>query len=255
MKQGRVGRRRRFPFLRHATVVLTMAVALLSGCASRIHIRKNPRADEVIPDIGRIAVVTDVTIAVDAWKDYYCVSLSQCFSHHLGEAAAAVLLDKGYHAPVAQAPYVGGSMPPEKAYPVGEPGSGEPIENMHAPFSVEHSDSDEKEFGQSFRKVPRAVFVKARAGRRKDFVLADAGDSLMPHMLSMKERLHSRYAFFVISRGTTVSPGKSAAEGVAAGGLTTIATGGMVTGVAYSVSSTRSFAALVDLENAEVTYG
>jgi hypothetical protein len=243
--------------MRNRISVALLAV-VLSACATgptRQFVRTGPNHDAILPNLKTVAVVADVCLLrdVSVGDRYWSIKDSRDAEQCMIDSARTVLINKGYDVASVEAPFVGAYMNPANTlkFAIGE---GEQLKEMHPPLFVAEGIATDPTCRQSFTTVIPKVLgaVAQRSKPPSDICCTDANTKEAINTIG--KCVGGDSILFLVGQGVIVPAGKSVAQGVATGVLTTALTLGMFTYAKWSVSYLDTYAAFLDAGTGEIIW-
>ncbi len=234
-------------------------LACLCSCATG----PSPASLRIAPDFNeRIATVSNVVILVDfcvtrasiSKRDYYCLEESRRAELLAAYATQDLLQDKQYPGRAILTPFIGAFLAgPTDTYDVAEK-SGDPIQNLPAPFRTEANVQTNEEFKQGLLQTMACAsytFGPKGATNSPPAGMDQISRELLPFVT---KNTGANAALVVVGRGRIVTGGKQFTEGLTTGLLTTAMTLGFATIAVADVPYIETWAALVDLRDGKILW-
>jgi len=241
--------------LRNVIAILTPLLLIASCVPTRQFVRTDPTYEQSLPKIVKIGVVSDVCIARDAVgsDDYISIEDSKAAESSMLAGAKEFLTQKDYEIVFQESFFVGAFKKSEMSFKVAQRGGAE-VSESNPPFYFSESLSTDEAYKQALIKViSKAQQSIEQKELMPSYVFLSSGN--MQESLDMiAKRTNVDAILFLMGNGMLVPVGKSVAQGVATGVLSTALTLGMVTYYQYDVSWLDTYAALIDLKTGHVPW-
>jgi hypothetical protein len=235
---------------------IVFLVFLVSACApNKQFVQTAPNNDTKMSNLKSIAIVADVCLMRDVMTGdkYWSIKDSRLAAQHMVERTKKYLTDMGYDVPFAEAASVGGFMNAAGSIKFAVEEGGQ-IGEMLPPLFVSEGLTNDPVYGQSLTKMfastMNAVGQKDKPPSDVCCSSADIKDALS----IVSRKTGGNAILFLVGNGVIVSTGRSIAEGIATGVITTVLTLGMFTYTQWSVSWLDTYAALVDADSGAILW-
>lgn len=236
---------------------LAFVVFLCSGCATgpTRHVRIADGFDTKMGAIKRVAIVSDVALIreVVTGKTYFSNQDSRDAERLMLGEAQKDLVQRGYEVSFTEAPFVGGFKDPSQSLRLADEAGGE-IREAHPPFSFDEKsgldESGQKAMTRTLYSVSKALSNQSELGLK----VCCSSEAAKQDLQEITKKAPTDAVLIIFGAGVLVPPGKSVAQGIATGVLTTVLTLGMVTYAQWSVSALNSYAVLIDSKSGEILW-
>lgn len=236
-------------------VILSLLLFSCATAPTKRFMRTGPSYEQSISEVMRVAIINDVCICRDVAgsNDYWSIEDSQAAESFMLEGAKQYLEQKGYHVVSQMCPFVGAFKKSEMLDKVAQR-EGTEVSDKYPPFYISESLNIDEPYKQALIKVIRQVLQSVEQKKSSPSEVFLSNLDIQESLDIIAKRIDTDTVLFLIGNGTIVPKGKSAAQGIATGVLTTLLTMGMFTYSQWSVSYLDTFAGLVNLRTGEVLW-
>lgn len=244
--------------MRNRSLIVILGL-ILSACASatptKNFVRTGQNFDMLQPKIKNVAVIADVCLMHNATvgDNYWSLKDSKTAEQYMLESAKEALSSKGYNVVFTESPFVGGFKNQKLSMKYADE-EGSQVSEMHPPFFVAEELTVDPQYKQSLITImPNALnAVEHRNKPLSDNCCDNANMKGAINTISKKAGADA--ILILVGNGVIVSSGKSVAQGVATGVITTALTLGMFTYSKWDVSYLDTYAALIDSSTGEILW-
>jgi hypothetical protein len=237
------------PFQFNHLIYLSAILLSISCSPTKRFVRTTDANEQKISQVVNIVIINDVCLAKDPLfkKDYIMLDESHQAEIYMMNAAEKYLKTKGYSVNFSIAPFTGGFKKDDLLFRVAEDDGGK-VSNLKPVFFTDPSVASDQEYADALHHVIE----------RSLYAIADKTDATFPDEEGIRKSLDiianrtgADMVLVLLGNGTYVNPGKSWAQGLTIGVLTTLVTLGMFTAYVYNISYLDSYAGVIDLNTGE----
>lgn len=243
-------------------VIFTLLLYACAHVPTDKFVQTEPSYGVRIAKMKSVAIVADVCLMRDVTEgeQYWSIKDSRVAAKHMLESAKIYLANKGYDVVFTEAPFVGsfksagGSM----KYAAEEGGQ---IGEMHPPLFVAEGLVTDPGYRQSLTRMISATTATSQISPRvsvithKPILPAELCCANIKDALDIvSKKTGSNAILFLVSSGVIVPAGKTAAQAIATGVISTVLTLGMLTVIHTTVSYLDTYATLVDVETGDILW-
>ena len=235
-----------------------LVILLLSACATeptRQFVRTGPGYDARMPSVKRVAIITDVCLQRDVvtGDKYWSIKDSRSAEQYMTESAKTYMISKGYEVVFLEAPLVCASKNQNESFKFAVEEGGE-VGEMHPPLFVAEGLATEQAYRQSLTTIVPGILKAVNQMSKPPSALCCTAVDMKQALDVVAKRTGGDAILFLIGNGVIVPAGKSVAEGVVTGVITTALTLGMFTYSQWSVSYLDTCAVLVNANTGEILW-
>ena len=246
--------------MRKCFFVVVLAL-LLSACATgpagptKQFLRTGPNYGAILPNVKSVAIVADVCLLRDVTEGdrYWSIKDSRAAEQCMIESAKATLTSKGYDVVSVDTPFVGGFKNPALTFKFAAEEGGQ-VSEMRPPLFVTEGLAGDPAYQQSMATIIRGSLSAVGQSKKPPSDICCTNTDMKEAMDTIVKNTGGDAILFLVGQGVIVPAGKSVAEGVATGVLTTALTLGMFTYSRWSVSWLDTYAAFVDAGTGEILW-
>lgn len=243
--------------MRNSFSVVFLAL-LLSACATgptKQFVRTGPNHDAILPNLESVTIIADVCLLRDVTSgdQYWSIKDSRAAEQYMIESAKAALTNKGYDVVSVEAPFVCGFKNPALTLKFAAE-EGAQVSEMHPPLFVTEGLAGDPAYQQSMATIIRGSLRAAVQRNKPPSDICCTNTDMKEAMNTIVKNTGGGAILFLGGNGVIVPVGKSVAEGVATGVLTTALTLGMFTYSRWNVSWLDTVAAFVDAGTGEILW-
>jgi nucleotide-binding universal stress UspA family protein len=236
-----------------------LSLLLASGCATppptANYIRKGKSFSKTMPQVNRVAVLVDATVAYDrvGEKDYFVLEDSKVAAQNILEDAVSSLQAKGYKVVFSEWPFIGSFKSSDTPMQIAESRGEEPT-SRNPPFFTSQSLAADEDYKAALIKV---IYQMVQAVEQKGALPTEQfrTEPGIPNALeAIAEQTHSDYVLIAAGNGVIVSGGKQVGQEIGTTLLSSVMTLGVVSVSKRNISYLDSYVALIDSQSQEIVW-